>query len=123
MDVLIVLALLRLGAGSVDWTIGESFALLQSGRDGDSVNCSGLLVFLPGGPRDVSTDDSFDGKNTQLAHLHCPVLQYWLEGSRDLGREVESEEVGAQSGNAIRQDLEPRLRAESEENALVGDAL
>jgi hypothetical protein len=55
--------------------------------------------------------------------LHCPVLQYWFERSRDLGGEVESEEVGAQSGNAIGEDLEPRLRAKSEEDAFVGNSL
>jgi hypothetical protein len=55
--------------------------------------------------------------------LHTPVLQDWAERFRDLGREVEGDEVGAEGGVCFLQGLEPRLRAEGEENTLVRDTL
>jgi hypothetical protein len=36
------------------------------------------------------------------------VLQDWAEGFRDLGREVEGDEVGAEGGVCFLQGLEPR---------------
>lgn len=118
-----MLALLRLGAGGVDRAVGESLALLQTGGDLDSMHGPGLLVFIPCRAGDVSADDCLNGQNAQLAHLHTTVLQDGAEGFRDLGREVEGDEVGAEGGVCLCQGLEPRLRAEGEENALVRNTL
>lgn len=123
MNILIMLALLRLRAGGVDRAVGESLALLQTGGDLDSMHGAGLLVFIPCRAGDVAADDCLNGENAQLAHLHTPVLQDWAEGFRDLGREVEGDEVGAEGGVSLCQGLEPRLRAEGEENTLVRDTL
>lgn len=123
MNVLIVLTLLGLGAGSVDRATREGLAFLQTGGDLDSVNGAGLLVFVPGGTGDVSADDCLDGENAQLAHLHAAVLQHRAQGLGNLGREVEGNEVGAQRGVGFSQGLEPCFCAESEKNSLVGDTL
>lgn len=69
-----MLALLRLGARGIDWTIGESLALLQSRGDLDSVNSARLLVLVPGGAGDVSADDGLNGEDAELADLHAAVL-------------------------------------------------
>ena len=90
-----MLALLSLRAGCVDRTIRESLTLLQTSRDINAVHSASLLVLIPSRAGDVSADDSLNGKDLQLAHLHAAVLQDWAQGLRDLGREVESEEVGA----------------------------
>lgn len=84
---------------------------------------AGLLVLLPGRTSDVSADDSLNGEDTKLAHLHTPVLQYWPQRRGDLRREVEGEEVGAQARNGVRQDLEPCLGAKGEQYTLIGNAL
>jgi hypothetical protein len=123
VDVLIVLAQLCLRAGGVDGSIGEGLAFLQAWGDLDAMHGAGLLVLLPGRAGDVSTDDSLDGKNAELAHLHTPVLQGGTKRLGDLGRKVEGDEVGAESRNSLREDLEPGLSAESEQNTLVRDAL
>ena len=123
MNVLIVLALLCLCAGSVDRAVGESLALLQTDGDLDSMHGAGLFVFVPGRTGDVSADNCLNGENAQLAHLHATVLQDRTQGLGNLGREVESNEMGAQGGVGLGQGLEPCLRAESEEDALVGDTL
>lgn len=123
MDILIMFSLLRLRAGGVDRAVGKSLALLQTGGDLDSMHGPGLLVFIPCRAGDVSAHDCLNGENAQLAYLHTPVLQDWAEGFRDLGREVEGDEVGAEGGVCFLQGLEPRLRAEGEENTLVRDTL
>jgi hypothetical protein len=123
MDILIVLAQLGLGAGGVDRSIGEGLALLQTRGDLDAVHGTGLLVLLPGRAGDVSTDDSLDRKNAELAHLHATVLQLGTKRFGDLRRKVEGDEVGAESRNGLSKDLEPGLGAESEQDTLVRDAL
>ena len=123
MNILIMFSLLRLRAGGIDRAVGESLALLQTGGDLDSMHGSGLLVLIPCRTGDVSAHNCFNGENAQLAHLHTPVLQDWAERLRDLGREVEGDEVGAEGGVCFLQGLEPRLSAESEENTLVRDTL
>lgn len=123
VDILIMLALLCLCAGGVDRAIGESLAFLQSGGDLDPVHGSGLFIFIPCRASDVSTDNCLDGKNTQLAHLHTPVLQDGTQRLRNLGWEIEGDEMSAQRGNCLCQSLKPCLRAKSEKNTLVGDAL
>lgn len=123
MNVLIMLTLLGLGAGRVDRAVGKGLALLQAGGDRDAVDSAGLLVFLPGGAGDVSANDSLNREDAELAHLHTPVLQHWSQRRGNLGREVEGEEVGAQARNRVRQDFEPCLGAESEQDTLVRDTL
>lgn len=118
-----MLTLLCLCARSVDWTIGESLALLETWSDLDSVNSAGLLVFVPSGPGDISTDDGFDGENAELAHLHATVLKDGTQGLGDLRRKVESNEVCAEGGDGFLQSVEPCASAESEKNSLVGNAL
>lgn len=118
-----MLAQLSLGAGGVDRSIGEGLALLETRGDLDTVHGTGLLVLLPGGAGDVSTDDSLDGKDAKLAHLHATVLQLGAKRFRDLGRKVEGDEVGAESRNGLREDLEPGLGAEGEQDTLVRNAL
>lgn len=98
MNILIMLALLCLRAGGVDRAVGEGLALLQAGGDLDSMHGAGLLVFIPCRAGDVSADNCLNGENAQLADLHTTVLQGWAEGFRDLGREVECDEVGAEGG-------------------------
>lgn len=123
MDVLIVLAELRLRAWGVDGPVGESLALPQSGGDLDAVHGARLLVLLPRRSGDVPAHDALDREHLQLAHLHAAVLQRRAEGRGDLGREVEREEVGAEGGDRVREDLQPGLGAEGEQDALVGDAV
>jgi hypothetical protein len=123
MNILIVLALLGLCAGGVNRAVGESLALLQTSGDLDSMHGAGLFVFVPGRTGDVSADNCLNRKNAQLAHLHTTVLQDRAQGLRNLGREIEGNEMGAQGGVGLGQSLEPCLRAESEEDALAGDAL
>lgn len=123
MNILIMLALLCLRAGGVDRAVGEGLALLQTGGDLDSMHGAGLLVFVPCRAGDVPADNCLNGENAQLAHLHAAVLQDWAEGFRDLGWEVEGDEVGAEGGVCLCQGLEPRLRTEGEENTLVRDTL
>lgn len=118
-----MLALLRLRAGRIDRPIGEGFALTQTRRHGDAVHGTRLLVLLPGGTGDVTADDGLDGEDAQLAHLHAAVLQDGTQRLRDLRGQVEGEEVCAQGGDGVGEDLEPFLRAEGEEDAFVGDAL
>lgn len=118
-----MLALLRLRAGGVDRTVGEGLTLLQTGGDLDSMHSSGFLIFIPCGASDVSADYCLNGENAQLAYLHTTVLQDGTERFRDLGREVECDKVRAERGVCLLQGLEPCLRAESEENTLVGDTL
>jgi hypothetical protein len=77
VDVLVMLALLSLRAGSVDRPIGECFALPQARSDLDSVHGTRLLVLIPSGSCDVSPDDGFNGENSKLAHLHASVLKHW----------------------------------------------
>ena len=123
MNVLVVLAQLGLGAGCVDRAVGESLALLQTRGDRQAVHSAGLLVLLPRGTGDVSTDNGLNGEDAELANLHAAVLQHRTQRCGDLGREIEGEEVGAQTGDGLCQDLEPCLGAESKKNALVRDAL
>lgn len=84
---------------------------------------SRLLVFIPGRPGEVSTDDGFDREDLELPHLHAPILERRPERFRNLRWEVEGDEVGAQVGDGLGEDVEPFLCAESQENAFVGDAL
>lgn len=123
VDVLIVLALLRLGARGVDRSIRESLALLETCGDLDSVNGAGLLVLVPGGAGDVAADDSLDGENAELADLHAAVLEHGAQGFGDLRRQVEGDEVRAQRGDGFLQSVEPGASAEGEQNSLVGDSL
>jgi hypothetical protein len=123
VDVLIMLAQLRLRAGGVDGSIGEGLALLQTRGNLDAMHGAGILVLLPGRAGDVSADDSLDGKNSELAHLHTPVLQGGTKRLGDLGRKVEGDEVGAESRNSLRENLEPGLGAEGEQDTFVRDAL
>lgn len=118
-----MLAQLRLRAGGVDGSIGESLALLQARGDLDAVHGAGLLVLLPGRAGDVPTDDRLNGENAELAHLHTPVLQGGTKRLGDLGRKVEGDEVGAESRNSLREDLEPGLGAEGEQDTLVRNTL
>lgn len=123
MDVLVVLAQLGLGAGCVDRTVGEGLALLQTRGDRQAVHSAGLLVLLPSGAGDVATDDGFDGEDAELADLHAAVLQHRAQRGGDLGGKIQREEVGAQTGDFLCQDVEPCLSAEGEEDALVRDSL
>lgn len=123
VNVLIMLSLLCLCAWGVDRAIRDGFALLQSGSNLDSVHGARLLVFLPRRPGDVSTNDSLDGKDLQLAHLHAPVLEHRPKRLGDLWREVEGEEMCAQRGDGLRQGLKPCLCAEGEKNAFVRNTL
>jgi len=123
MNVLIVLTLLSLRAGGVNRSIGESLALLQPGSNLDTVHSTRLLVFLPRRTGDVSTDNSLNGENLQLAHLHAPVLEHRPQRLGDLRREIESEEMRAQRGNSLGQGLEPRSCTERQEDTLVRDTL
>lgn len=77
VNVLVMLALLGLGAGSVDRAIGEGFALPQARSDLDSVHGTRLLVLIPSRSCDVTPDDGFNGKDSKLAHLHASVLKHW----------------------------------------------
>lgn len=88
-------ALLRLRTGRVYRAVGESLALLQTGGDLDSVHGAGLFVFVPGRAGDVAADNRFNGENAQLAHLHATVLQYRAQGFRNLGWEIEGDEMSA----------------------------
>lgn len=88
-----MLALLRLRAGRVDRSVGESLALAQPRRHRDAMHSAGLLVLLPGRASDVAADDGLDGQDAQLAHLHAAVLQDGAQRLRDLRRQVEREEV------------------------------
>lgn len=90
-----MLTLLCLCARSVDWTIGESLALLKTWSDLDSVNGARLLVFVPSGTGDISTDNGFNGENAKLADLHATVLENGAQGLGNLRREIESDEVCA----------------------------
>lgn len=90
-----MLALLCLCTGRVYRAIGESLALLQTGGDVDSVHSAGLFVFVPGRAGDVTADDCLDGEDAQLAHLHTTVLQYRAQGLRNLGWEIEGDEMSA----------------------------
>ena len=123
VNVLIVLALLSLGARSVDRSIGEGLALLQPGSNLDTMHSTRLLVFLPRRTGNVSTNNSLNRKNLQLAHLHAPVLEHRPQRLGDLRREIESEEMRAQRGNGLGQGLEPRSCAESQEDAFVRNTL
>ena len=118
-----MLSLLCLCAWGVDRAIRDGLALLQPGSNLDSVHGARLLVFLPRRTSDVSTNDSLDGKDLQLAHLHAPVLEHRPKRLWDLWREVEGEEVCAQRGNGLRQGLEPCLCAEGEKDAFVRNTL
>jgi lipoprotein signal peptidase len=64
-DVLVVLALLSLGAGCVDRASREGRALLQAGGLGNAVDRAGFLVFLPSRASNVATWDD------ELAGLHA----------------------------------------------------
>jgi hypothetical protein len=123
MNVLIVLAQLGLGAGCIDRAIREGLALLQTRGYRQAVHSAGLLVLLPGGSGDVSTDNSLNWENAELADLHAAVLQHRAQRGGDLGREIEGEEVGAQTGDGLCQDLEPCPGAEGEQDSLVRNAL
>lgn len=123
MNVLIVLALLSLGAGGIDRPIGESLALSQARSNLDTMHSTRLLVLLPRRPGNVSTDNSLDRENLQLADLHTPVLEHRPQRLGDLRREVESEEMRAQRGDSFGQDLEPRSCAEGQEDTFVRDTL
>lgn len=123
VDVLIMLSLLCLCTWGVDRAIWDGFALLQPGSNLDSMHGTRLLVLLPRRSGDVSTNDSLNGKNLQLAHLHAPVLEHRPKRLWDLWREVEGEEMCAQRGDGLRQDLKPCLCAEGEKNALVRNTL
>lgn len=111
MNVLIMLALLRLGTGSINRTIREGLALPQTLGDLDPVHGAGFLVLVPGGPGDVTADDGLNGEDLQLAHLHASVLEDGTQRLGDLRREVEGEEVGAERGDFVGEDLEPGFRA------------
>jgi hypothetical protein len=87
------------------------------------MHCARLLVLLPCGAGDVAADDSLNGENPELADLHAAVLQHRAQRGGDLGREIECNEVGAQTRDGLSQDLEPCLGAESKKDALVGDSL
>jgi len=118
-----VLAQFSLGTGRVDRAVGEGFALLQTSGDSQAVHSAGLLVLLPGGSGDVSTDDGLNREDTELAHLHAAVLQHRSQRGGDLGWEIEGEEMGAQTGDGLGQDLEPCLGTEGKQDALVRNAL
>lgn len=123
VDILVVFSLLSLGTRCVDWAVRELLTLLQAGRDTDAVNSPGLLVLLPGGAGDVTADNSFDGQNAELAHLHRAVLQNRAERLGDLGWEVEGKEVRAECRDSLLEDLEPGLGTKSKKDALVGNTL
>lgn len=118
-----MLTLLSLRAGGVDRSIKESLALLQPGSNLDAMHSTRLLVLLPRRTGNVSTNNSLDRKNLQLAHLHAPVLEHRPQRLGDLRREIESEEMRAQRGNGLGQGLEPGSCAESQEDAFVRDTL
>lgn len=118
-----MLTLFSLGAGGIDWAIRERLALPQTRSDLDAMDSARLLVLIPSGSRNVATNDSFDGQNSEFAHLHASVLKHWAEGGRNLRGKVEGDEMRAQRGDRIAQDLEPCLCAQCEENSLVRDTL
>lgn len=101
VDVLVVLALLSLRAWSKDRTIRDSFTLLQARRNFDAMHGTRLLVLLPRRPGNVTTDNSLNGQDIELPHLHTPVLEHWPEGVWDLRREVEGKEVCAQGRDGL----------------------
>ena len=95
MNVFIMFALFGLGTRGVNWAIGECLALLKASRDRDAVHRAGFLILLPSRTSDVPANDGLDWKNSQLADLHCSILQHRLESGRDLWREVKGKEMGA----------------------------
>lgn len=123
VNVLIMLALLGLRARGVYRAIRKRLAFPQTSRDLDPMHRAGRLVLLPRGPGDVPTDNGLDREDLELAHLHAPVLEDRAERRGDLRREIEGQEVCAQRGDGFGEDLEPRLRAEGEEDAFIGDSL
>lgn len=56
-----MLPLFGLRARGVNGAIREGLALLQAFPHWNPVHGSGLLVFVPCGPRDVAAHDSLDG--------------------------------------------------------------
>ena len=123
MDVLIVLSQLSLGAWGVDGSIGERLALLQTRRHLDAMHGARFLVLFPGRTSDVPTNNGFNRKNTQLAHLHAAVLELGTKRLGDLRGKVESDKMGAQRRNSLCQDLKPGLCAKREQDSLVRNSL
>lgn len=76
MDVLVVLTSFCLRGGSVEWSVGESLAFLETGGDWESMDRTSPLVFFPSRTGDVAADDSFDLENLELADLHTAVLEH-----------------------------------------------
>ena len=68
---------------------------------------STFLVLLPGAARDVPTYDCFYGEDAEAPNLHAPVQKLLVESMRDLRRQVEGEEMGAEVWHALGEDGEP----------------
>lgn len=89
MNILIMLSLLRLRTRRINRPIRESLALLQPRRNRNPMDSSRLLVLVPRGTGDVPADDSLNGQNLELAHLHAAVLENGTQRRGDLRGKVE----------------------------------
>ena len=123
MDVLVVAALLGLGAGGEQGPAGDLVALDEARRQRDSVDGAGLLVLGPGRAREVAAHDGLDGEDLELADDHAAVLDVVAAGLGHVSGHLERDEMGAQRGQGSGEELEPVDRQRGQDLPFIRDAL
>lgn len=127
VNILIMVSLFSLCAGSENWTVGDLLTLLQAFLELDAVNGTCALVFCPATAGDVAPHDSFDRENVGTLNEHGTTFDLLLDRF-ELLFELHGE-LGVVCGDDVRldegwcQEAEPESGECMEKLALVWDAL